>query len=283
MKTLKVKSTLFSLLAIMAIAVFLVSCKQDSIVEDELDGFRLSSLLAQYPEEITIDNWEEFVYAPQEVIDYHQEKELSAITPTEVGSEESQLPIASRTPCGFNGECGFVKAFNSSVGWDCLGGVDAQGGGCSTTSFGGCFNMSEIEHHVNYAVCQGGSICMSYQTSWLNGVSTLDLVLIQKHRLGLQLFTDVRQYIAADIDGNGTLEVNDLHELRKLILGIYIALPDKKNIVFLAERDYDELSNDLSVLDDTSFLLAYTNYGDCDGDENRYAIKTGDINGSFNF
>ncbi len=53
-----------------------------------------------------------------------------------------------------------------------------------------------------------------------NGVSTLDLILIQKHILGLQPLRSPYKKIAADIDKNGEINGVDLVELRKLILGI---------------------------------------------------------------
>ncbi len=40
MKTLKVKSILFSLLAMMAVAVFMTSCERESIVEDDVSGWK---------------------------------------------------------------------------------------------------------------------------------------------------------------------------------------------------------------------------------------------------
>jgi len=56
MKTLKVKSILFSLLAMMAVAVFMTSCERQSIVEDDIDGWRLASLVAESPEENPLSN-----------------------------------------------------------------------------------------------------------------------------------------------------------------------------------------------------------------------------------
>ncbi len=44
MKTLKVKSILFSLLAMMAVAAFMTSCERQSIVEDDLQGWKTSPL-----------------------------------------------------------------------------------------------------------------------------------------------------------------------------------------------------------------------------------------------
>jgi hypothetical protein len=55
----------------------------------------------------------------------------------------------------------------------------------------------------------------------INGVSTKDLVGIQRHLLGLSEFTDPYQLIAADVNNSGSVTAKDLVELRKLILGIY--------------------------------------------------------------
>jgi uncharacterized repeat protein (TIGR01451 family) len=53
-----------------------------------------------------------------------------------------------------------------------------------------------------------------------NGVSTLDLVHIQKHLLGLEVFTSPYQYIAADANNSESVSAIDLIEIRKLILGL---------------------------------------------------------------
>jgi hypothetical protein len=55
----------------------------------------------------------------------------------------------------------------------------------------------------------------------LNGVSTLDLIKIQRHILGLEEFNNSFQYVAADINNNKSISVADILELRKVILGIY--------------------------------------------------------------
>ena len=56
--------------------------------------------------------------------------------------------------------------------------------------------------------------------AWTDGVSTLDLVLINKHILGTQPFTNGFQWLAANANGNNTVTASDIVELRKLILGI---------------------------------------------------------------
>jgi hypothetical protein len=55
---------------------------------------------------------------------------------------------------------------------------------------------------------------------YLNGVSTLDLVMIQRHILGLQTLDNNYLMIAADVNNDGKVTASDLTELRKLILGV---------------------------------------------------------------
>ncbi len=66
-----------------------------------------------------------------------------------------------------------------------------------------------------------------------NGVSTLDLVRIQKHLLGKELFDSPYQYIAADANNNEAVSAIDLVEIRKLILGIYSSFPNNESWRFV--------------------------------------------------
>ncbi len=59
----------------------------------------------------------------------------------------------------------------------------------------------------------------------LNGVSTLDLVLTQRHILGLVPFQDACKTIAADVNGDNKVNVKDMILMRQLILGITTELP----------------------------------------------------------
>ena len=53
----------------------------------------------------------------------------------------------------------------------------------------------------------------------LNGISTIDLVLIQRHILGLQKLDDPYKIIAADVNNSGSVTAADLVLLRRVILG----------------------------------------------------------------
>ena len=68
---------------------------------------------------------------------------------------------------------------------------------------------------------------------YLNGVSTLDLIAIQKHILGTARIESPYKLIAADINRSGSITGSDLLELRKLILGVYDELPNNTSWRFI--------------------------------------------------
>jgi hypothetical protein len=87
------------------------------------------------------------------------------------------------------------------------------------TSYDGHFNFGHV-------FPQGGLIIPTRNDLHKNGVSTLDLVKMQKHLLGTAPFTSPYQYIAADINNNLLLSAIDLIEIRKIILGVYTEFPN---------------------------------------------------------
>jgi len=63
-------------------------------------------------------------------------------------------------------------------------------------------------------------------TNDLNGVTTVDLVLIANHILSLETLNSPWKIIASDINRNNSVTPLDIVEGRKLILGIYPTLPN---------------------------------------------------------
>lgn len=59
----------------------------------------------------------------------------------------------------------------------------------------------------------------------LNGVSTLDIIKIQRHVLGLEILDSPYKIIAADVNRSDVVTILDAVELRKLVLGIYNEIP----------------------------------------------------------
>ena len=72
--------------------------------------------------------------------------------------------------------------------------------------------------------------------NFLNGVSTLDILMIQRHILGIESLDSPYKIIAADVDNSQSISAIDLIELRKLILGIYNELPANYSWRFVEEK-----------------------------------------------
>ena len=112
----------------------------------------------------------------------------------------------------------------------------------------------------------------------MNGVSTLDLVMIQRHILGLEKLTTPYKLIAADINKNGKVSASDLTELRKMILGLYTSFPENTSWRFIdAAYKFPDV-NDPWV----STLPEQYNIDKLNGsmDINFVGIKVGDVNGN---
>jgi len=82
------------------------------------------------------------------------------------------------------------------------------------TDLEGDYAFNDLEMYANY------HLAPSIDDAYLNGVSTLDLVLIQRHILGLNLLDNAYKVIAADVDNSNSVNTLDLIQIRKLILGI---------------------------------------------------------------
>jgi len=78
---------------------------------------------------------------------------------------------------------------------------------------------------------------------YLNGVSTLDLVLIQRHILGLSVLESPYKRIAGDVNMDDKISATDIVELRKLVLGLYDELPQNESWRFV-DAAYEFLDND---------------------------------------
>lgn len=113
-----------------------------------------------------------------------------------------------------------------------------------------------------------------------NGITTADIVMIQKHILGQKNFESPYQHIAADVNNSGTISVADISELRKLILGVTTEFRNgqkswrfvNKSFVFEEPNNpwsnngwkehvhIDQLQGDLSDLDFHAIKIGDLNY-----------------------
>lgn len=133
----------------------------------------------------------------------------------------------------------------------------AQGGSCNTLNFtANQYNVPTSSCAVPYSKCMCSghnhyTVTPTKDGNDLNGVSTFDLVLINKQILGLELLNSPYKILAADANMSKSVTTFDIVELRKLILGIYSEIPNNtswrfvpKNHVFLDPADPWKISND---------------------------------------
>jgi hypothetical protein len=82
------------------------------------------------------------------------------------------------------------------------------------TSDNGAYNFTDVPYYFGYEVKP------EKKDDVLNGITTLDLVLIQRHILDLKPIDNPHDLIAADINGDRKINASDLVLLRKTLLGI---------------------------------------------------------------
>lgn len=111
----------------------------------------------------------------------------------------------------------------------------------------------------------------------LNGVSTLDLVLIQRHILGIQKIESPYKLLAADINNSRNVTASDLVNLRKLILGITLDFENNTSWRFVPSE---------YIFQDAAFPFDFPSKINLDSifedktNVNFTAVKVGDVNSS---
>jgi hypothetical protein len=141
----------------------------------------------------------------------------------------------------------------------------------TTTDAEGKYVFPVVKMHYDY------SISGKKNDDYLNGVTTLDIVMMQRHILGINLFNSAYQVIAADVNNDEKVTASDLVELRKLVLGIYGTLPKSGSWRFVDNKQsFGDIFNPFPVkenIDVTDLSYEMTN-------QNFIGVKVGDVNGS---
>lgn len=138
----------------------------------------------------------------------------------------------------------------------------------------GKYTFGVQDNFLNY------TLSTSFDDNYLTGASTLDLVLIVRYMLGIQPFLNPYQIIAADINGDNIIKVNDLTLLRKLILGIVSEISTNTSWNFL--RSDFEFVNPLNPLPELAnsiespYIYEFSTPSNSGYDF--IGIKTGDVN-----
>ena len=109
-----------------------------------------------------------------------------------------------------------------------------------------------------------------------NGVSTLDIILIQRHILNLQDLDSPYKLIAADANNSGDVTAADMVDIRKLILEIYSEYPSNNSWRFV-NRDFvfADATQPFPYEEDVNLVNQGT-----DASVNFIGVKVGDVNQS---
>ncbi|MFT4532869.1 MAG: subtilisin-like proprotein convertase family protein [Saprospiraceae bacterium] len=142
----------------------------------------------------------------------------------------------------------------------------------TTTNSDGTYNITQLPKGSGY------SVIAEKNDDVTNGVSTLDLVMIQRHILGLQTLDSPYKLIAADVNNDGKLKSSDLLTLRKVILGVNTQFPNgqkswrfvPKNTIFSDATDPFPFNEEINIGD-----LQYASLNN-----DMMSIKIGDVNGN---
>ncbi len=143
---------------------------------------------------------------------------------------------------------------------------DSEGTFTTVSDFNG-----QYEYNTDADIC---TMQPSLDTDHINGVSTLDILLIQRHILNILPFTDQLDFIAADVNNTKTVTAQDLVDIRKVILGITDFFPNNTSWRFdhnnttADNGDNFAISEDYFCSDEGTHLVDFT------------GIKIGDVNNS---
>jgi hypothetical protein len=141
------------------------------------------------------------------------------------------------------------------------------------TEENGSYLFSSNPYYYDYELSN------SRDYDYTSGVTTLDIVLIQKHILGLESLDSPYKLIASDINNDCKITAVDLLQLRKLILGIYEndALPNNESWRFVADK-YDFVDPSRPCNFEEVKLLE--NFQEDEMNEDFTGVKIGDVNGT---
>jgi hypothetical protein len=178
-------------------------------------------------------------------------------------------------PLGFGPCAGTLAGIIKTINKQFIEGVKVQVSGLSgdkiaNTRNDGLFKFSGLENGGDY------TIFPELNKNPLNGVSTFDLLLIQKHVLNTKKIENPYELIAADVNTSGSISILDMLQLRKIILGI-----DKE---FKGNKSWRFIDANFTFKKEASpyQFPEIVNINDLNGsaEAHFWGVKIGDVNGN---
>ena len=111
-----------------------------------------------------------------------------------------------------------------------------------------------------------------------NGVTTQDIILLQKHLIKIRAFDSPYQFIAADVNNSGDITAFDMILLRQAILNSIDHFPNNNSWKFIKTNEQLTNSNSLTSAKDDTYSIDYA--PSLSMNNNYIGIKIGDLNNS---
>ena len=137
------------------------------------------------------------------------------------------------------------------------------------TNEDGIYAFDDLELNQSY------NVFARKEDNPLNGISTRDILLIQRHLLGIREFDSPYKYLAADVNGSKKVEVRDIVILRKLLLGYYSELKGMPDWYFVNDQ-YDMDDPNDPIFDSEAFE-SYIDNLESFVELNYIGVKPGDV------
>ena len=178
---------------------------------------------------------------------------------------------------GISGKISYANPIKNLSGVEVnIASIDKEWFAKKITDDSGQYFASSLPASLSYAIKPAKNDSLNL------GLSTLDLVLIQRHILGITKFVDPYKIIAADVDDNQRVSVNDLVALRKVILGINGFLPQKRNCYTFIDKSYVFPNPALPFNYPDTILINHLQKPESK-ENNFIGVKIGDVDFSANF
>ena len=135
----------------------------------------------------------------------------------------------------------------------------------------GRFSMDDLPIDIELSVAPFNNANIA------NGISSIDLILVTRHILGVQRLTGPYQLIAADVNANGTVSAVDLIGIQRVLLNITSQFDGRPSWIYVPE--FADLS-EASIRNGVQTAISLPPSTSDAVDLNFVGVKIGDVNAS---
>ncbi len=139
-----------------------------------------------------------------------------------------------------------------------------------TDTIGG-YEFTDVEVGGDY------NIAPELDENYLNGVTTMDLIVMQQHLLGSNTIASPYLLLAADVNNSGSITILDMIEIKKLILGQVSEFSEMPSWIFIPKSYvFPDAAN--PWLEEIPNMITLEDLADCTSGLDFWGIKMGDVN-----